>query len=562
MSERSFNLLTEPWISVIESDTDETKLVSLKTLFKNAPKYRQLAGETQAQDLSILRLILAILHTVYSRFDGDGEPYDWLTLDEDTLTVTDVDEDDYEDDGVQDLLDAWQTSFQSGTFSPAVIQYLEVYRNKFDFFGTNPFYQVTAEEYDSAVPAAKAVAKGKGTVSIKQINRSISESGNSPSLFSPKTNETKELVELDSLVRWIIAYQNYTGVTDKTKIETPDKFSNGAGWTYRIDPVFIQGNSLFETLLLNLVLVSKRNETTYVNQHPVWEYVSVPAYIEYRKKLLQPDNVAELYTTWSRLLHLEWSDKHQPKIFSAGIPMFAPENFFTEPMTTWRWDSKAKPPVFKPTIRGKATMSQAMWRHFGRYINVYDSEESMQPGVIDWLQRLRYERKIEHNRYLSLRSVVVISDGNATSQAPAAEITDALNIQANVLFDDETLQNWPQRIEETIELTQQVAKDYWSFIQGISAIRNVDSKEFAVREQALLYQNFNQPFNDWLASLSGRDNRDERINEWKDVLRRQVIRRAEFLMQSATPRDITGIDDRNIFSLYNSLRRHLAQRLG
>ena len=28
-----------------------------------------------------MRLLLAILHTVYSRFDATGEPYEWLTID-------------------------------------------------------------------------------------------------------------------------------------------------------------------------------------------------------------------------------------------------------------------------------------------------------------------------------------------------------------------------------------------------------------------------------------------------------------------------------------------------
>jgi CRISPR system Cascade subunit CasA len=46
------------------------QLVSLLDVFKNAQNYRQLAGEMKAQDLSILRFLLAILTTVYSRVDA------------------------------------------------------------------------------------------------------------------------------------------------------------------------------------------------------------------------------------------------------------------------------------------------------------------------------------------------------------------------------------------------------------------------------------------------------------------------------------------------------------
>ena len=43
MSERHFNLVTEPWIKVID-DQNQEQTVSLETLFSNAGHYRQLAG--------------------------------------------------------------------------------------------------------------------------------------------------------------------------------------------------------------------------------------------------------------------------------------------------------------------------------------------------------------------------------------------------------------------------------------------------------------------------------------------------------------------------------------
>ena len=63
MSEKSFNLVTEPWIKVIDEDNLE-QTVSLEQLFTNAAHYQQLAGEMKSQDLAILRFLLAILTTV------------------------------------------------------------------------------------------------------------------------------------------------------------------------------------------------------------------------------------------------------------------------------------------------------------------------------------------------------------------------------------------------------------------------------------------------------------------------------------------------------------------
>ena len=342
MDNQTFNLTTDPWIKVIETQTNHERTVSLIELFQNAQNYRQLAGDMHSQDLAILRFLLAILTTVYSRYDASGDPYDWLDLDEDSPQDSEVDEDGYEDDGQDDLLGTWQQLHQAGQFSTIVTQYLTRYKDCFDFFGRRPFYQVTTTDYDRLVPEKKRVEEGKGQVSVKQMNRRVSESGNTPALFAPKAGEAKNTVALDELIRWVITYQNFTGVTDKTKVVTEEKFSNPAGWVYRLNPVFVKGQTLFETLLLNLVLVNQRRDDSAesILQRTVWEYESVPAYIAERKKQILPSNLAELYTAWSRILHIEWDKSDQPTIFSAGVPMYSADNALIEPMTTWRRDKK------------------------------------------------------------------------------------------------------------------------------------------------------------------------------------------------------------------------------
>ena len=81
MQKESFNLITDPWIQVL-NQTGELKEVSLLEVSKNAAKYQRLAGEMQSQDLAILRLLVAILTTVYSRINENDKIYDGLELDE------------------------------------------------------------------------------------------------------------------------------------------------------------------------------------------------------------------------------------------------------------------------------------------------------------------------------------------------------------------------------------------------------------------------------------------------------------------------------------------------
>jgi CRISPR system Cascade subunit CasA len=515
----------------------------------------------KAQDFAIMRLALAILHTVYSRFNAEDEPYDWLTVDEDTLLV---DDDDEYDDYAADVLAAWQNVWAKGKFTAAVSKYLLRYQDKFDLFGESPFFQVTQSEYDSFVPAKKRVATGTGTVAIKQINRLISESGNTPALFAPKTTATKNSVQLGELTRWIVMYQSFTGVTDKTKIETSESFSTPTGWVYRLNPVYAQGNNLFETLMYNYI--PDQNDE-YQTEKPVWEWNSISEYIAWRKSLVPATNRAALYTLWSRLLHIEWDEQNQPTIFSAGIPMFSNENMFLEPMTTWKQSKKDGREFLSPAMKWKQSIGKAMWRDFSSYVRLRDDATGNQePGIVSWLRQLDNIDIFKQHELVTLASVALVSDGNATSQAPIAELVDDMTLRASVLFDENGAARWPVRIENAIEMAQLIGRDYWGFITRVAALRNMDDKEFASRETAKYYDRLNVPFNNWLESLQPMEDRDVRVKEWYEELRRIVLSCADQFIQTASPRDYKGIVDEkgqisNVFTVYGLFRGTVAKHL-
>ena len=71
MKEIEFNLLDEPWIRV-RDDSCQVHEVSLTDALLHAHQYTSLSGELPTQDIVILRLMLAVLHTVFSRVDADG----------------------------------------------------------------------------------------------------------------------------------------------------------------------------------------------------------------------------------------------------------------------------------------------------------------------------------------------------------------------------------------------------------------------------------------------------------------------------------------------------------
>lgn len=549
MNATNFNLVTDPWIKVIDQ-YNNTQTVSLITLFQDASKFKQLAGEMKSQDLAILRFLLAILTTVYTRFDYDDQVYDWLELD-DKYQVEDVDEDEYEDGGKDDLFQTWSDLYDSKKFSPSVFNYLKKYQDKFDFFGNDPFYQVTKNEYNSLVPANKQTSHGKGTVAIKQINRTISESNNTPDIFAPKTDQYKNKISIDELVRWIITYQNFTGVTDKTKVQSSEKFSVSKGWLYGLNPVFVKGQNLFQTLIFNLKLLDLSNCS---KQKPVWEWKSKTDYIKYRIKAEVPDNISDLYTSWARSLHIEWKEGI-PIIFSAGLPKINDQGAFVEPMTTWSFSEKDN--AYRPNQKWIKSIGESMWRNFGQYVRIDHNDKGKKPGILEWLDNLKENNDLSVDATLNLATVGLISDGNATSQSPIAEVYDNMQINADVLFDEnkEKALYWPSRIEDQINLTKTIANIYWNFIKNIGVLRDLDNPAgFATKNSNELYDKFNQPFLNWLASLTNDQERDPKVKEWKMTLQRIVLSQANDFIHSATPRDIRGNGNNNIFDYYRIFR--------
>lgn len=558
---KSFNLVTEPWIQVLTKH-GETELVSLNNLFANSQKYYGLAGEMKIQDFSIMRLLLSILHTVYSRYDADGEPYNWLNVNDKMELANEVDDADY-GNNADDLLTTWQTIRNDGQFSEVVIDYLQAHINDFDFFGDKPFYQVNAKIYDSLVPDNKKLSTETGTITVKQIDRTLSESNNKASMFAQRQKEAKNDISLDKLIRWVITYHNYSGVTEKTRVDPwidGNRGANAGGWDYDLSTLYASGNDLFDILTMNMIMLNGDPNTSdfdgiYENMKPFWEY-STKDYLNQRRQQIVPDNKAELYTLWSRMLHIEWTD-NKPTIYSAALPKVDfHDKFNVEPMTTWNQDNNVKGKdvikPFKPTFPSATKSGQSLWRNFGL---LFGNKQEHKPGILNWLNLLISRGLVNKQAKLSLASLVLISDGNASSKLPANEIYGEFHSNADVLFDNSS--RWIDTIMSAANLADDIGAKYRKFLGAIAYLRAIGSiADFTTNYSTAYFEALNQPFNNWLNSLTDDDDRDIMLDEWKHTVYKIAIDTAKEFMRTATNHDARGnLDSKNnannIYSIYN-----------
>ena len=256
MAEIEFNLVDEPWIRVMKNNCSVQECSLLRVLL-DSRNYQSLAGELPTQDVAILRLLLAILHTVFYRVNLDGE-----------------------DDPIEDedqALERWQMLWEMGHFPENPIrEYLKCWRERFWLFHPeHPFYQVSAVEKSSSFPASK-------------LNGEISESNNKLRLFSSRAASYKDSLGFAEAARWLVTLLGFDDAAS-TKVE----IGAGAGWLGQHANVYAVGDNLFETLMLNLVFL-RDGDTVWGENVPVWE-TPVPRAAK-KREIPIPDNQAAILT--------------------------------------------------------------------------------------------------------------------------------------------------------------------------------------------------------------------------------------------------------------------------
>lgn len=540
----SYNLLDENWISVIDKEGNPKK-VSLKKVFKEANNFYDLAGDTKTQDFAVMRILLAVLHTVFSRFDYNGKQYEWVKLD-DKLFEQNEEVDEYDKEEYQSALcDTWFDLWKNGNFPDIVNNYLEKWRDSFNLFDENrPFLQVIADD----VSADKLNKPNPSELSGKNINRLVSESGNKIALFSPKNDKeygNKEILAPDEIARWLITLQGYIGLSDKV-IFGNTKYKASKGWLFDIGGIYLKGDNLFETLMLNLALFYEEVDNCFNIQKPCWE-MSSSELIEFYMYGGTFDNLAGLYTAWSRAVYIDPNlDFDKPfKCSIVKLPEINHRDNFLEPMTLWKYNKTGEnKDSFTPR---KHIIHQSLWRSFSLLtMNDLSNSGAKQkiPGIIDFLKDLKdkshYYGLEKINFVQSIVSVSMADDGNATSWVPIDEMIDYLPVQDFILVNFNN-KNWSTWINDTIQKTKRVIEfTYKNYIKDIKAIRNINSDDFVSRKIEEIYFVIDNRFRRWLVSIDEEKPHEEQISEWEQTLKKLVKEEAKNIFANGNNRDFIG----------------------
>ena len=526
-----FNLIDEPWIKVRTADA-QVKELSLEDVFQQAHEIRAIAGELPTQDAAILRLLLAVLHTVFSRVDLDGEP-------------SPLEEKD-------DALDRWQELWDGKQFPMEPLQtYLDSVKERFWLFDEEyPFYQF---------PEAKELSKGEVKCKASKLNGSINESNNKARLFMGRHGEEKESLSYAEAARWLVhtvAYDDSTvkptAAFNQRKANTKDKTeSPGCGWMGKLGLVYAEGDNLFETLMLNLVFCPNAQwDEDHQEENPVWEWKDLS--IQERKKVICPDNMAELLTFPSRCFLLERNNGRVIGAYPVG-GMYFDEAAPLEQMTVRQGYTERKNTsphkIFEPEKHEEGAF---FWQEFVSLLTQSEAEKDCRPGVVQWINYLQScdADTLDPEKLIRFSSVSMDYGDKGGSFKDAR--FDSLRLHTGLL--SELGESWRKLISDEISFSKRIADKVKFLAQDLYIAENgsvgediVDNrkKDAVIRagKNACIrfYGALDVHFRRWLESISvSSSDEEEKRKEWRELVLKEAASLAVELVNHAGPAAYQG----------------------
>ena len=479
MQATEFNLLREPWIRVRMRDYT-VKEVSLTDALLHAQEYVDLAGEMPTQDAAMLRLLLAVLHTVFSRVDAKGDPAPLVTTDKALLR--------------------WGELWKLGHFPEQPLRdYLDKWQERFWLFHPErPFWQVPEAKIGTEYAASK-------------LNGELSESSNKLRLFSAYAGNGKAELSYAQAARWLLSVNGYDDTSAKPKGKGLP--SVGAGWLGKLGYIQAQGKNLFETLMLNLTFLQDAAKLWGEN-HPCWE-LDVPRSAE-RTEIALPDNPAQLLTLQSRRLLLHRQGAKVVGFTLLGGDFFPRENAFAEQMTVWRdQDPKQSKKTGAYTfVPSRHDPSRQFWREFPA-VFCEEGGGMRKPGVVRWEELLQSDqgRQLDRRRMVCFRiSGMKYGDKDFFVND---SFSDSLTFQAELL---EALKKpWRTKITTEIGNCERAAKIVGHLAQNLALAAGGGEDADSESARAQFYFRIDQPFRRWLQSIDPEmDDQDERMAQWQE----------------------------------------------
>ncbi|MGW2463915.1 type I-E CRISPR-associated protein Cse1/CasA [Streptomyces sp. NPDC001761] len=496
----SFDLTVRPWIGVLTVDGEQDE-ASLREVFARAGRLQRIVGDVPTQEFALLRLLLAIAHDA---LDGPAD------------------------------MDAWAELWADQDCFAPVAAYLDEHQQRFDLLHPRmPFFQT----------AGLRTARDE----VFSLNRIVADVPNGEPFFTARLPSVDRLSFAEA-ARWVVHAHAYdtsgikTGVAGDERAKGGKVYPLGVGWAGNLGGVFVEGATLRETLLLNLIATSEAGTAGGADtvakdgDRPAWRREPCGPGAAVAR---QPAGVRDLYTWQTRRLRLHFDqDGVHGVVLGYGDPLASRNLHGSEPMTAWRRSQVQEKklgvtPVYLPLEHDPA---RAVWRGLASLIaerpgtaQGAEAAARLRPGVLEWVARLVSEGELPRGFLIRTRVVGAVY---GTQQSVIDEIVDDRLAMAVVLLHRQDRAFAQQAVDAVADAESAVTAlgDLATDLARASGAET-DGPRAVAREQGFAV--LHDLYRVWLMQLGERSDPYAARDEWRRDVHRLVGRLGRQLLVQA-----------------------------
>lgn len=496
MTEKSkFNLLDEPWVPVAFRN-GKHQMLPLRDCFSRSPEIRRLSFGQDAVSFAVLRVMVAIMQrTLYIASATNGR---WGAS-------------------------AWQQAHENPKETLGLVeQYLEAWRDRFFLFDPErPFFQ------------HPTLHTPKGEHS--ELNKILTDVPNGEPFITMRIGAGLEEISYPEAAAQLIHLQAYdsagirSGAVGDTRVKGGKGYPIGTGWVGAQGGVYVEGETLFSTLMLNTLAIGLPGEESEEAQAtgiiatnpeldlPHWECEEQPVG---QRADIYPHGLADMLTWQSRRVRLiDGGNSVIGLVLCQGDRLGEEKSSavanaqIREPMGAWRFSEpqtkKNKRITYMPR---KHDPSRVIWRgitsllpEFPGKLATYKEvqvEANLPPAVVRWVGWLLSNGYLPESATYRLRSCGYVYGSNESVFEEA--ISDYLAVPPRLLTGKD--QKSLYLVKTGMELLDELASAIASLAGNLQRAIGAEDTKLATRTaRERFYSEIDGEFRAWLLGVGSEE---------------------------------------------------------
>ncbi|GAA5119022.1 type I-E CRISPR-associated protein Cse1/CasA [Pseudonocardia adelaidensis] len=463
----TFCVLHAPWIPGRARDGGVTEH-SLLDVLCQAHGVVGLSGDLPTQTFAVSRLLLAVLH---GAIRGPKDIAEWEELWRAPALPTD-----------------------------AIEAYLAEHHERFDLLHPETPFLQTAE---------LRTTKDETFA----LDRLIADVPNGVPFFATRRGELS--LSYAEAARWLVHAQAFdpsgikSGAVGDERVRNGKGYPIGVAWSGWLGGVLLEGKTLKETLLLNLLASDFGSTRDPEVDIPVWERPPLTVRDEsgHVEQGREPTGPADLYTWPSRRIRLIAGGGRITRVIIANGNRLQPQHRVDlEPHTAWRRSPnqerqlKSMVPVYMPRAHDP---DRAIWRGLESLLPAaVDRQTSgpadrIAPGVLDWLGHLCMQRALPRDFPVTIRAVGMIY--GSQSSVVDDVVHDSLDLVVALARQDAT--GLVEMVKSCVRAADDAAFALGNLAGDLVAAAGGDGAGPRSRARERLYADLDGAFREWLTSV-------------------------------------------------------------